>query len=47
VTRTAPSVHVPAAVERVLARLEKANYEAYVVGGKVRDAVLGVESRGA
>src|SRR5437660_1004866 len=26
---------------------EQANYEAYVVGGKVRDAVLGVESRGA
>ena len=46
-TRTAPEVHVPAAVERVLARLEKAGYEAYVVGGKVRDAVLGVESKGA
>jgi tRNA nucleotidyltransferase (CCA-adding enzyme) len=47
VTRTAPSVHVSAAVERVLARLEKAGFEAFVVGGKVRDAVLGVESRGA
>jgi tRNA nucleotidyltransferase (CCA-adding enzyme) len=47
VTRTAPSVHVSAAVERVLARLEKAGFEAFVVGGKVRDAVLGVESKGA
>ena len=30
----------------MLARLEQAGYEAYVVGGKVRDAVRGIESPG-
>jgi tRNA nucleotidyltransferase (CCA-adding enzyme) len=33
-------------VERVLARLEQAGHEAFVVGGKVRDAVRGIDSPG-
>src|SRR2546430_3895027 len=43
---TVPSLRVPADVERVLARLEHAGYEAFVVGGKVRDAVRGIDSPG-
>ncbi|MDQ2913936.1 MAG: polynucleotide adenylyltransferase, partial [Chloroflexota bacterium] len=41
-----PSLRVPADVERVLARLEQAGFEAFVVGGKVRDAVRGIDSPG-
>ncbi len=44
--RTVPSLRVPADVERVLARLEQAGHEAFVVGGKVRDAVRGIDSPG-
>ncbi len=44
--RTVPSLRVPADVERVLARLEQAGFEAFVVGGKVRDAVRGIDSSG-
>jgi len=43
---TVPSLRVPADVERVLARLEHGGFEAFVVGGKVRDAVRGIESPG-
>jgi len=39
-------LRVPADVERVLARLEQAGHEAFVVGGKVRDAVRGIDSPG-
>jgi len=43
---TVPSLRVPADVERVLARLEHGGFEAFVVGGKVRDAVRGIDSPG-
>ena len=43
---TVPSLRVPADVERVLARLEQGGFEAYVVGGKVRDAIRGVDAPG-
>jgi putative nucleotidyltransferase with HDIG domain len=43
---TVPSLRVPPDVEHVLARLEQAGFEAYVVGGKVRDAVRGIDSPG-
>jgi len=46
VARTVPALRVPADVERVLARLEQAGHEAFVVGGKVRDAVRGIDSPG-
>src|SRR5437016_4111573 len=42
-TRTVPHIKVPADVERVVARLVAAGYEAYVVGGCVRDALRGVD----
>jgi tRNA nucleotidyltransferase (CCA-adding enzyme) len=43
VTGTVPHIHVPADVERVVARLVAAGHEAYVVGGCVRDALRGVD----
>jgi tRNA nucleotidyltransferase (CCA-adding enzyme) len=43
VTRTVPSIRVPADVERVVAKLNAAGHEAYVVGGCVRDALRGVD----
>src|SRR5438309_3150997 len=42
-TRTVPHIKVPADVERVVAKLAAAGYEAYVVGGCVRDALRGVD----
>lgn len=36
-------MHIPVLVQSVLAALESAGYEAYVVGGSVRDALRGVE----
>src|SRR5438309_8105884 len=42
-TRTVPHIEVPADVERVVARLVAAGYEAYDVGGCVRDALRGVD----
>ena len=38
-----PIIHVPADAARIIDRLEQAGYEAYVVGGCVRDSVLGRE----
>ena len=43
VTRTVPHITVPADVERVVARLAAGGYEAFVVGGCVRDALRGVD----
>jgi len=43
VTRTVPQIKVPADVERVVGKLAAAGYEAYVVGGCVRDALRGVD----
>ena len=42
-TRTVPQIKVPADVERVVGKLAAAGYEAYVVGGCVRDALRGVD----
>ena len=36
-------VRIPADAEKIIAILEQAGYEAYVVGGCVRDSVLGRE----
>ena len=38
-----PILHVPADAARIIGKLEQAGYEAYVVGGCVRDSVLGRE----
>jgi poly(A) polymerase/tRNA nucleotidyltransferase (CCA-adding enzyme) len=43
VTRTIPDIKIPADVERVVARLQTAGFQAYVVGGCVRDALRGVD----
>src|SRR5437667_5008413 len=40
---TLPQLRVPPDVERVVAKLLASGYEAYVVGGSVRDAIRGVE----
>jgi tRNA nucleotidyltransferase (CCA-adding enzyme) len=40
------ALKVPADVERVVDRLLDAGYDAYVVGGAVRDAVLGIDPHG-
>ena len=40
---TLPQLRVPPDVERVVAKLLASGYEAYVVGGSVRDAIRGVD----
>ena len=37
-------LRIPAAVEEILERLEAAGFEAWCVGGAVRDALLGREA---
>ena len=36
-------IHIPADAERIIDTLERAGYEAYAVGGCVRDSILGRE----
>lgn len=36
-------ITVPKGVEQIIRRIEQAGYEAYAVGGCVRDAILGRE----
>jgi len=40
-----PVIHLPEDVREILLLLEQQGYEAYVVGGCVRDSLLGVEPK--
>ena len=42
---TMQSISVPKNVERIIADLEEAGFEAYAVGGCVRDSLLGREPK--